>query len=73
MVEAGTLTGLALGAVLAVLAARSARAMLYGLEPADPLTIGLAIVLLGVVGLIASYLPARRAAGQYPMSALREE
>jgi hypothetical protein len=33
MVEAGTLllTGLALGAVLAVLAARSARAMLYGL------------------------------------------
>jgi ABC-type antimicrobial peptide transport system permease subunit len=49
------------------------RALLYGLEPGDPLTIGLAIVLLGVVGLIASYLPARRAAGQYPMSDLREE
>jgi putative ABC transport system permease protein len=65
--------GLAIGGVLAVLAARSARAMLYGLEPGDPLTIGLAIVLLGAVGLLASYLPARRAARQDPMNALREE
>jgi putative ABC transport system permease protein len=65
--------GLVIGGVLAVLAARSARAMLYGLEPGDPLTIGLAIALLGAVGLIASYLPARRAARQDPMNALREE
>jgi putative ABC transport system permease protein len=75
MGEAGALLliGLGLGGVLAVLAARSASAMLYGLEPGDPLTIGLAILLLGAVGLFASYLPARRAAGQDPMSALREE
>jgi putative ABC transport system permease protein len=75
MRDAGALLiiGLALGGVLAVLAARSARAMLYGLEPSDPLTIGLAIASLGAVGLLASYLPARRAARQDPMNALREE
>jgi putative ABC transport system permease protein len=75
MRDAGVLLiiGLAIGGVLAVLAARSARAMLYGLEPGDPLTIGLAIVLLGAVGLLASYLAARRAARQDPMNALREE
>jgi putative ABC transport system permease protein len=47
--------------------------MLYGLEPGDPLTIGFAIALPGAVGLLASYLPARRAARQDPMNALREE
>jgi putative ABC transport system permease protein len=75
MRDAGALLiiGLAIGGVLAVLAARSARAMLFGLEPSDPLTIGLAIVLLGAVGLLAGYLPARRAARQDPMNALREE
>jgi ABC-type antimicrobial peptide transport system permease subunit len=65
--------GLAIGGVLAVLAAKVARSMLYGLKPSDPLTIALAILTLGAVALFASYLPARRAAGQDPMTALRDE
>lgn len=65
--------GLAIGGVLGVFAARLAGSMLYGLKPGDPLTVALAILLLGVVALFASYLPARRAARQDPMIALREE
>jgi putative ABC transport system permease protein len=73
--DAGLLlvVGLGIGGVLAVLAARVAGSMLYGLKPGDPLTIALAILTLGAVALFASYLPARRAAGQDPMTALRDE
>jgi len=73
--DAGLLVGvgIALGAVLAVLPARSAATILFGLKPGDPLTIALAMVLLAGVAAAASYIPARRAAGLDPMSALRDE
>jgi len=67
------LIGLAAGGALAVLAARTARSMLFGLQPHDPLTLGLAIAILAAVGLAASYLPALRAAAVDPMVALRAE
>lgn len=47
--------------------------MLYGLKPRDPLTLGVAIVGMAAVGLVASLLPAQRAAALHPMAALREE
>jgi ABC-type lipoprotein release transport system permease subunit len=47
--------------------------MLYGLKPYDPLTLVLAAVLLILVALAASWIPARRAAGIDPMQALRHE
>ncbi|MGA3187620.1 MAG: ABC transporter permease [Bryobacteraceae bacterium] len=65
--------GLAVGVGLSLWAARAATTMLYGLKPYDPLTLGGAIVTLAAVGLIASYLPARRASRLDPMDALREE
>jgi predicted permease len=46
---------------------------LYGLKPGDPLTILCACVLMAVVALLASYIPARRAASIQPMQALRNE
>ena len=65
--------GLGVGLLLALLGAKAASSMLYGLKPSDPLTITVAIAALGAVGTLASYLPARRAAGQDPMAALRDE
>ncbi|MBV8708082.1 MAG: ABC transporter permease, partial [Acidobacteriaceae bacterium] len=46
---------------------------LYGLSAMDPLTIGAALGILGVVALAASYIPALRAARVSPVAALRHE
>ena len=46
---------------------------LYGVAPNDPVTITLAGLLLFAIALIASFLPARRAALLDPLAALREE
>jgi putative ABC transport system permease protein len=75
MGDAGILLaiGLGVGLVLALLGAKAASSMLFGLKPSDPVTIAVAIAALGAVGTLASYLPARRAAGQDPMAALRDE
>jgi putative ABC transport system permease protein len=65
--------GLAVGTALALAAARVAGALLFGLQPNDPLTIAIAAALLGSAATAASYLPARRAARVDPMVALRYE
>jgi predicted permease len=65
--------GLGVGTGLALWAGKAATAMLYGLKPYDPITLGAAIMLLAAVALLASYGPARRAARLQPMDALREE
>ena len=65
--------GLAVGAVLALAAGTAAASMLYGLKASDPLTLGAAILGMAAVAMIASVLPAQRAATVHPMVALREE
>ena len=65
--------GLVVGIGLALLAARAAGALLYGLAPHDPATVAIAVGLMAAVTLLASLLPARRAARVDPMVALREE
>jgi len=46
---------------------------LFGLQPLDPATFALVAVTFTVVGLLASYVPARRAASVDPLVALRSE
>jgi ABC-type antimicrobial peptide transport system permease subunit len=63
--------GLALG-VLASLALTSVlQAQLFGVSARDPITLAAVAVLLGCVGLLASLVPARRAASVNPTQALR--
>jgi putative ABC transport system permease protein len=73
--EAAILLGIGLvtGAGLALAAGTAAASMLYGLKPGDPLTLGAAIIGMVAVALLASLLPAQRAATVHPMEALREE
>jgi putative ABC transport system permease protein len=68
-----TLCGIAVGIVGAFMLTRLLATMLFGVAPADPLTfVGVATMFVLVAGL-ASYLPARRAAGVDPIIAMRTE
>jgi ABC-type antimicrobial peptide transport system permease subunit len=67
------LAGLVVGIPAAIGVARLLRSQLYGLVPYDPMTILFAVSLMNAVGLLASYLPARRAMRVDPMVALRHE
>lgn len=52
---------------------RSAGSLLFGLKPYDPITIGIAVVLMAGIAVLASFVPARRASKVDPMVALRYE
>ena len=72
--EAGWLTvlGVALGLVCAVGAAALMGNLLFGVQSWDPPTLLVAAGVLGLSSLVASYVPARRAASVNPLEALRE-
>jgi putative ABC transport system permease protein len=65
--------GLVAGVVLALWAGRAAATLLFGLQPHDVVSLVAASVLLATITLVASYVPARRAAALDPMAALRDE
>jgi ABC-type antimicrobial peptide transport system permease subunit len=65
--------GLTAGTVLALWAGRAAAALLFGLQPHDAGSLLTASLLLITVALVATYIPARRAANLNPMAALRNE
>jgi putative ABC transport system permease protein len=68
-----TLYGLILGLAGALVFSRIMSGYVYGITSTDPLTFATASVLLVMVALLASYIPARRAARVDPMVALRYE
>jgi len=65
--------GIVAGLVLALVGARGAGSLLYGLQPNDPLTFAVATALLSVVALFAGFVPAYRASRTNPVAALRYE
>ena len=73
--EGGVLlaSGLALGLLLALATGKIVSSMLYEVSAVDPIAFAGAATLLAVAGLIATWLPARRATRISPMAALRTE
>ncbi len=67
------IVGVAIGITTALILVRLVPGELFGVEPVDPPTIILVSGILIAVALIASYLPARKAARVDPMEALRYE
>jgi putative ABC transport system permease protein len=65
--------GLGLGLAGALFLGRWLSSLLYGVRPSDPSTFVAVSLLLLCAGLVASYLPARRATKIEPMEALRYE
>jgi ABC-type antimicrobial peptide transport system permease subunit len=63
--------GLALGIPAAIGAGKLMTNQLFGVKPSDPIMLALAALMLGLAALLASAIPARRAAGVEPMVALR--
>lgn len=66
-------TGVAVGLLAAVGLTRLMSTLLFGVNPVDPVTYGAVSIGLAAVALLASYLPARRAASVDPVGSLRSE
>ena len=67
------LVGLVVGIAASLALARFLSTLLFAVRATDPLTFAVVAVLLALVGLVASYIPTRRAMRVDPMVALRHE
>jgi ABC-type antimicrobial peptide transport system permease subunit len=67
------LVGIVIGLAASIAATRLLRSFLYGVSPSDPMTLTLVSLLLLTISALATLLPARRAAGIDPLTAVRSE
>ena len=65
--------GVVIGIAASLVITRLMSTLLFGISPTDPLTFVGVALLLSLVALLASYIPARRATRVDPMVALRYE
>jgi hypothetical protein len=65
--------GVLIGVPVALAASRSIQSMLFGLTATDPLVMGSAVAIMALAGVIASYVPARRASRVDPLTSLRQD
>jgi putative ABC transport system permease protein len=65
--------GIAIGLAGAIAITRVMTSMLVGVNPTDPVTFAVIVVLFGLIAIVASLIPARRASRLDPMAAIREE
>ena len=65
--------GIAAGVVGALFASRLLEGLLYEVRPTDPIVLGSIAMMLGGAAMLASWIPARRAAGVDPIAVLRQE
>ena len=65
--------GITIGVPAALVLSRFTQSFLYGLKPNDPAIVAASVLALAATGLVAGYIPARRAARVDPMTALRHD
>ena len=64
--------GVPFGLVAAFAATRVMQSLLYDEAPSDPVTFAAIVALIGIAAMLASWIPARRAARVDPVETLRE-
>lgn len=64
--------GVVIGTLISIWAARFVESLLYGMPARDPITLVAAAVVLGAIGVLAGWVPARRAAAVDPARVLRD-
>lgn len=67
------LAGLAIGVPAVLAGTRAVKSFLFAIQPNDPVSITASVTILLLAGLVAGYLPARRASRIDPMVAVRHE
>jgi putative ABC transport system permease protein len=65
--------GIAMGIVVAIVLATGLKTYLFGIRPADPLTLAAMVIVVMAITLMTCWIPARRAARVDPLAALRNE
>jgi len=68
-----TVIGIGIGLPVGVAAARLIRSQLFGVSAVEPASLSVAIVMLVLTALVASWVPARRAAAVAPVDALKAD